>query len=100
MKYKAILLVFVLTYGLAAENLEKAQKKELETQAKALIAEAKGLEKSGKLPEAREKYAESQAMLETNEATNAIKHLDDEIRKRVKASLDDSRRFYESRKYQ
>ena len=104
MKFKAALLVVIfacgiLTCGLAAENLEKTQKKELEGQAKALIAEAKDFEKSGQLPEAREKYAESQAMLETNEATNAIKHIDEEIHKRVKDSLDGSHKLYDARKY-
>jgi tetratricopeptide (TPR) repeat protein len=94
-----IILAVALSCILAAENLEKTQKKELEAQAKALIAEAKNLEKSGQLPEAREKYAESQAMLDSKEATNAIKHIDDEIRKRVKDSLDSSRKLYESRKY-
>src|SRR5689334_19398611 len=90
---------FGVCCGLAAENLEKAEKKELEKQAKALIAEAKNLEKSGQLAEAREKYAESQAMIETNDAANAIKHLDDEIHKRVKDAVNESRKLYESRKY-
>ena len=69
------ILIFVLSCGLAAENAEKAQKKELEAQAKAIIVEAKSLEKSGELVEARTKYTESQAMIETNDAADAIKHL-------------------------
>src|SRR5262249_14311891 len=84
---------------LAAENLEKAQKKELESQAKAIIAEAKTLEAGGHLVEARAKYTESQALLEMNEAADAIKHLDDEIHSRIKNSLAQSRKLYESRKY-
>ena len=63
------LLVVALSSMLAAENLEKTQKKELEAQAKAAIAEAKSLEKSGQLVEARAKYAESQVLLETNDAS-------------------------------
>jgi tetratricopeptide (TPR) repeat protein len=93
------LLLVALSCGLAAENLEKAQKKALEAQAKAILAEAKSLETSGQLVEARTKYAESQAMLETNEAANAIKHLDDEIRHRVKDALNQARKLYESHKY-
>ena len=62
----------------AHQQVEKAQKKELEVQAKALIAEAKGLENSGQLVAARTKYTESQPLLEMNEAADAIKHLDDE----------------------
>lgn len=85
--------------GLAAENLEKTQKKTLQAQAKAIIAEAKALENSDKLAEARVKYAESQAMLETKEALDAIKHLDGEIHKRVNNALSQSRKLYESHKY-
>ncbi len=93
------LSILVLSTFLVAENLEKAQKKELEAQAKAIIAEAKSLEKSGQLAEARAKYAESQAMIEVKEAAEAIKRLDDEIRKRVKDGLNQSRKLYEARKY-
>jgi len=93
------ILIFVLSCGLAAENAEKAQKKELEAQAKAIIVEAKSLEKSGELVEARAKYTESQAMIETNDAADAIKHLDDQIHKRVKDALGNSRKLYEARKY-
>ncbi len=93
------LSILVLSTFLVAENLEKAQKKELEAQAKAIIAEAKSLEKSGQLAEARAKYAESQAMIEVKEAAEAIKRLDDEIRKRVKDALNQSRKLYEARKY-
>ncbi len=94
-----IVLIIGLSCILAAENLEKTQKKQLEAQAKALMADAKNLEQSGQLAEARAKYTESQAMIETNDATNAIKHLDDEIHKRVKEALNQSRKLYESGKY-
>jgi tetratricopeptide (TPR) repeat protein len=84
---------------MAAENLEKTQKKELEAQAKTILAEAKSLEKTGQLAEARVRYTESQAMIETSEAADAIKRLDDEIRKRVKDSLNESHKLYESHNY-
>jgi tetratricopeptide (TPR) repeat protein len=92
-------LLLALAPPLLADNQEKAEKKELTAQAKAIVAEAKALESSGKLPEARAKYAESQAMIETNEATDAIKRLDDQIHKRVDDALAKSRKLYESRKY-
>src|SRR5258707_4106054 len=92
-------LILVLSCGLSAENLEKTQKKELEVQAKVIIAEAKTLEKAGQLAEARAKYAESQAMIEVKEAAEAIKRLDDEIHKRVKDALSQSRKSYEAHKY-
>jgi len=93
------ILTFLLCHGLAAENLEKAQKKDLEAQAKAIIVEAKSLETSGQLAEARAKYAESQAMIETNDAADAIKRLDDQIHKRVKDTLSGSRKLYDAHKF-
>jgi tetratricopeptide (TPR) repeat protein len=93
------LLISLLACSLNAENLEKTQKKQLETQAKAIIAEAKSLEKSGLLAEARTKYAESQAMIEVKEAAESIKRLDDEIHKQIKDTLNQSRKLYEAHKY-
>ena len=99
MRIKAILLVFVFSSSLAADNLEKTQKKELEAQVKTMTAEAQRLEKTGQLAEARTKYAESQALIEMKDVTEAIKHLDEEIHKRVKDTLSESRKLYESRKF-
>src|SRR5215467_2396787 len=100
MRVRAILVVAVLCVGVSAENLEKAQKRELEAQVKAMKAEAEALEKKGQLAEARVKYAESQALIEMKDVTDAIEHLDDEIHKRVKDTLNDSRKLYEARKFQ
>ena len=94
-----ILLLSMLCSGLAAENLEKTQKKELEAQVKTMTAEAQSLERSGRLAEARIKYAESQALIEMKDVTDALKHLDEEIQKRVKNALNDSRKLYEAHKF-
>jgi tetratricopeptide (TPR) repeat protein len=91
--------MFLLCSGLAAENLEKTQKKALEAQVKSMAAEAESLERAGQLAEARTKYAESQALIEVKDVTDALKHLDEEIQKRVKNALSDSRKLYESRKF-
>ena len=103
MQIRVLLAVLVLGSVLgptaAAESLEKAQKKQLESQVKAIKAEAQSLEQAGKLAEARTKYAESQALLEMKDVTDALKHLDEEIKKRVKDTLNDSRKFYEVHKY-
>jgi tetratricopeptide (TPR) repeat protein len=99
MRIKTILLVFVFSSSLAADNLEKTQKKELEAQVKTMTAEAQRLEKTGQLAEARAKYAESQALIEMKDVTEAIKHLDEEIHKRVKDTLNESHKLYESRKF-
>ena len=89
----------LLCSTLAAENLEKTQKKELEAQAKAMIAEAKSMESSGHLADARIKYAESQALIEISEAADAIKHLDEEIHRRVKEAVNTSHKLYEAHKF-
>jgi tetratricopeptide (TPR) repeat protein len=99
MGIKAILLVFVLGSTLAADDLEKTQKKELEAQVRTMTAEAEKLEKAGHFAEARIKYAESQALIEMKNVTEAIKRLDEEIHKRVKGSLGDARKLYDSHKF-
>ena len=100
MRATALVAILLLGCGLsAAENLEKSQKKELESQAKAIIAEAKSMEKSGQLAEARTKYVESQAMIEMKDAESAIKRLDEEIHKRIKDALSQSHKLYEAHKY-
>jgi tetratricopeptide (TPR) repeat protein len=99
MGIKAILLVFVLWSAGAAENLEKTQKKELEAQVRTMTTEAERLAKAGQLAEARTKYAESQALIEMKDVTEALKHLDEQIRSRVKDTLSESRKLYDSRKF-
>jgi tetratricopeptide (TPR) repeat protein len=99
MRIKTILLIFLLCSGLAADNLEKTQKKEMEAEVKTMTAEAERLERAGQLAEARAKYAESQAFIEVNNVTDALKRLDEQIHKRVKDALNDSHKLYESHKY-
>src|SRR5450759_384166 len=99
MGIRVILMVLVLASALAAENLEKTQKKELEAQVRTMTAEAERLEKTGQLAEARTKYAESQALIEMKDVTEALKRLDEEIHKRVKDALNKSRKLYELRQF-
>src|SRR5579863_10323749 len=99
MRTTFILLALLLSSTLWADNLEKTQKKDMQAQAKAMIKEAEGLEKTGHLAEARAKYAESQSLIETNGAADAVKRLDQEIRNRVKDTLNESRKLYEQHKY-
>jgi len=87
MRIKTILLIFLLCSGLAADNPEKAQKKELEAQVKTMTGEAERLERAGQLAKARAKYAESQALIEVKDVTDALKRLDEQIHKRVKDAL-------------
>jgi tetratricopeptide (TPR) repeat protein len=99
MRIQTFLLILIVSSGLSAENLEKTQKKELEAEVKTMTAEAEKLERAGQLADARTKYAESQALIEVKEVTEAIKRLDEQIKKRVKDQLNDSRKLYESHKY-
>jgi tetratricopeptide (TPR) repeat protein len=101
MKIRALVVfsVLALCATVVAENLEKAQKKDLEAQVRTITAEAQALEKTGQLAEARTKYAESQALIEMKEVAEALKHLDQEIQKRTKETLRSSRSLYESHKY-
>ncbi len=99
MRLTAIFVFLAFCLTATADDLEKNQKKEFEAQVKVMTAEALRLEKAGKLAEARAKYAESQALIEVKDVTDAIKHLDDEIHRRVKDALSASRKFYEAGKY-
>jgi len=93
----AVLFVFPLRP--AASDLQKTQKKELESGAKALNAEAKSLEKSGRLVEARLKYAESLGYIEEKEASQAISRLDDRLKNDVKAAIVSAQKLFDAGKY-
>src|SRR5580704_8634158 len=93
----AVLFVFPLRP--AASDLQKTQKKELESAAKALNAEAKSLEKSGRLVEARLKYAESLGYIEEKEASQAISRLDDKLKNDVKTAIVSAQKLYDAGKY-
>jgi len=92
-------LIFLLGSAVFADNLEKTQKKQLEAQVKSMTGDAQKLEKAGQLAEARIKYAESQALIEMKDVTDALKRLDDAIQKRVKDTLSKSHKLYESRNF-
>ena len=95
MKCTAILILLVIVPAALADNQEKAEKKVLQERASELLKEAKDLEKSGELVEARTHYANSQAFWETKDAAQAIKHIDEEIHKRVKDALKRSHQLYD-----
>jgi tetratricopeptide (TPR) repeat protein len=99
MRRITIALTFSLCSALLADNLEKTQKKQLEAQVKSMTGDAQKLEKAGQLAEARIKYAESQALIEMKDVTDALKRLDDAIQKRVKEALSKSHKLYESRNF-
>ena len=81
--FKTLLLALILAGLAGADSQDKAQKKALETQGKALIKEAKGFEVLGQLREARGRFAEAQSFWDSKEAAAGIKGLDQTIRKRT-----------------
>jgi tetratricopeptide (TPR) repeat protein len=93
------LIVFAFPLRPAASDLQKSQKKELESAAKALNAEAKSLEKSGRLVEARLKYAESLGYIEEKEASQAISRLDDQLKTNVRSAIASAQKMFEAGKY-
>jgi tetratricopeptide (TPR) repeat protein len=92
-------LVLLSAPAAFAQDQEKAQKKVLEQQANQLITEAKALEKSGQLLEARSRYISSQAFWETKDAINAIKNIDEGIRNRVKDALRQAHKLYDQAQF-
>ena len=82
-----------------AEDLQKTQKKELEAAAKALIGEAKSLESSGKLVEARLKYAESLGHIELNDAVQAVDRLNKELHNQAKGAIQTAKKLYDAGKF-
>jgi len=81
--------ILLLCSTLLADNLEKTQKKQLEAQVKSMTSEAQKLEKAGQLAEARIKYAESQALIEVKDVTDALKDGKGELVVRVWDPTDD-----------
>ena len=94
-----LLAILVFPPRTTADDLQKSQKKELEAAAKALNDEAKSLEKSGKLVEARLKYAESLGYIELSDASQAISRLDDTLKTSAKAAVAAAQKFYETGNY-
>ena len=92
-----VLLAAVAHFSEAAT--EKDNKKEMEREAKALIAQAKTLEQSGDLLEARAKFAESEAFIETRDAFEGVKHVDKEIHKKVEGYLAQARKSFEGARH-
>ena len=94
-----LLAVLVHQPWVVAEDLQKTQKKELESSAKTLIGEAKSLESSGKLVEARLKYAESLGYIELNDATQAVDRLNKELLNQAKAAIQTAKKHYDAGKF-
>ncbi|HLW54504.1 MAG TPA: tetratricopeptide repeat protein [Candidatus Angelobacter sp.] len=100
MRTKLFFLVLALSTIAFADNDEKAQKKALEEQAKTLLSEAKDLQKSGQLVEAKARYAASLAFKDSKDAGEAIKHIDEQLHQQVKDALRQAHSFYDRGQFQ
>jgi flagellar motility protein MotE (MotC chaperone) len=98
MGLQTILFVICLSLAPTADNRRKS-KKGIGSQSKNNHGRSTKLEKAGQLAEARSRYSESQALTEVKDVTEALKRLDEEIRRRAKVTLNDARKLYDSQKY-
>ena len=91
-----------LTAGPQQDQLpdpSQMNRKQLEGEAKELAAQAKALEKQGRLEEAHDKYVDAEGYVSTKEALSGIDHIRDQQRKQVEAQLNDARRDCDAGKF-
>jgi len=91
---RTILFVCMACPVLLADNSDKATQKELQSQAKAMVKEAKNLEKQGQFVEARREYAQSEAICGTNNAVKGVKRVDEKLQNQLKDALAQARNSY------
>ena len=66
---------------------------------RAMLKNAKRLEKSGHLVEARKEYAESMSIFETKEAQKGVERVSSKLRDEVKKDLDQAAKLYAANKF-
>ena len=101
MRFAPILTLFLLsglTSGAAVQN-GPPDKKQLEAQAKQVVAEAQSLEQQGKLAEAKDKYIDAEGIVSTADAVTGISRINDEEKQQVESALADARRSYDAGKF-
>ena len=100
-KWAGLTLICALCSPMAvtANDLQKAQKRELEQASKRLIAEGKQLEKSGMLVEARLKYAESLGYIELKDAQKEVERIDRQLAGNAKGAIAAAHKMYEAGRY-
>lgn len=94
-------LVFLLVSSIpwaSAQNGE-SDKKQLEAQAKGLIAEGQALEQQGKLPEALDKYVDAEGVFSTREALASIWRTREAENQKVNALVAATHRTYDQAKF-
>jgi len=94
-------LVFLLVSPIpwaSAQNGE-SDKKQLEAQAKQLIAEGQALEQQGKLPEALDRYVDAEGVFSTREALASIWRTREAENQKVNALLTATRHTYDEAKF-
>jgi tetratricopeptide (TPR) repeat protein len=99
MSWRLVFLFLALAPLGFADDQEKAEKKALEQQAKKLIDEAKALESSGQLVEAKARYAAALAFKDSKDVTEAIKHIDDRFHHQAKDALKQAHTLYDQSRF-
>ena len=91
---KAAFLILMTSAAMSPANAEKQAEKQRQARAKAMVKDAKALEKSGRLVEARKEYAQSETVFETKDAVKGIKRLDEKLQQQVKTTLVQAQKLY------
>jgi len=94
-------LVFLFAFSIpraSAQNGE-SDKKQLEDQAKQLIAEGQALEQQGKLPEALDKYVDAEGVFSTREGLASIWRTRQAENQKVNALVTATHQAYQDAKY-
>ncbi len=96
MRTTVIVAALICLAGVMDGNTEKDQKRELESQAKALIAKAQTLERSGELSQARKLYVQSQSQIDLKQADKGIARIDGKVFKLASKELTEAGKLYRS----
>lgn len=101
-----LLLLAVLSLHAAASsqssdtpNPSQMDKKQLEASAKALVNEAKALEKQGKLDEARDRYIDAEGYTSTKDALNGLDRIKDANEKQVQTLIASAHQAFDAGKF-
>lgn len=81
------------------QDVASMNPKQREARTKQIIAEAKNLEKQGKLDEAKDKYLEAEGTFSTKDGLNGIERVRHAQDQQVESAIADAHRLYSSGKY-
>jgi len=83
----------------AESKPSQKDKKQLETEAKQVVADAMVLEQKGSLSQARDRYVDAEGILSTGEALSAIQRINEKQKTQVEFLIVDAHRLYDEKKF-